>query len=259
MSQVDKLLLISQKELGTNEADHGDDKYIAWFGGFKLDVSWCAIFVSWCANKAGIPTSIIPKYASCDAGMKWFKDQDAFKARGSYKPLPGDIIFFGTPTDSTHTGIVVTSDSSKVYTIEGNTSNMVANREYSLSATKIIGYGVPKYTDRTVAIKEDTFNYTAWLKDLQNAIKVPVTGKLTEVTIKGTPTLKNGSEGTAVILLQKRLISKRYSVGRSGADGKFGNDTYDAVVKYQKEVLGFKKPDGIVDSGNKTWRSLLTK
>src|SRR3712207_8950822 len=38
-------------------------KYGAWYG---LDGnSWCAMFVSWCANEAGILNRTVPKYASC--------------------------------------------------------------------------------------------------------------------------------------------------------------------------------------------------
>ena len=36
-------------------------------------------------------------------------------------------------------------DASKVYTIEGNTSNKCARRSYALNSAKIVGYGRPKY------------------------------------------------------------------------------------------------------------------
>ncbi|MBQ0037461.1 MAG: peptidoglycan-binding protein [Clostridiales bacterium] len=43
-----------------------------------------------------------------------------------------------------------------------------------------------------------------------------------------------GSSGSSVRKLQNALINKGYSVGNSGADGVFGNDTLRAVKKYQK-------------------------
>ena len=58
----------------------------------------------------------------------------------------GDQIFFGTSIDNcTHTGLVEKVDASKVYTIEGNTSNKCARRSYALNSAKIVGYGRPKY------------------------------------------------------------------------------------------------------------------
>jgi len=140
---------------GSNMGDGSASKYAQWYYGSKHDgYSWCAIFVSWCANQAGISTNVIPKYASCDDGLSWFKKQGRFQASSSYSgakyfnPKAGDIIFFSdnhTMLDSTHTGIVMSSNSTTVYTIEGNTSNTVAKRHYLLSSSYILGYGVPGY------------------------------------------------------------------------------------------------------------------
>ena len=44
-----------------------------------------------------------------------------------------------------------------------------------------------------------------------------------------------------------------YSCGSYGADGDFGNGTYNAVVKFQKNH--YLSADGIV--GKNTWRKLL--
>lgn len=72
------------------------------------------------------------------------------------------------------------------------------------------------------------------------------------------PTLRRGSSGPYVTLLQKDLISLGYSVGKTGADGKFGKNTEAGVKAFQKEhrdLDGKKlKVDGIV--GEKTWGAL---
>lgn len=49
-----------------------------------------------------------------------------------------------------------------------------------------------------------------------------------------TRTLQKGSKGDDVKQLQKTLIELGYSVGKYGADGSFGNDTENAVKKFQK-------------------------
>ncbi len=48
--------------------------YWSWYG-FNSRVSWCACFVSWCANECGyIDIGIIPKFANCqNEGIVWFK------------------------------------------------------------------------------------------------------------------------------------------------------------------------------------------
>lgn len=66
------------------------------------------------------------------------------------------------------------------------------------------------------------------------------------------PTLRKGSKGEYVTLLQTKLIQLGYDLSPYGADGAFGNKTLAAVKKYQADV-GLD-PDGIV--GRKTWESL---
>ena len=66
------------------------------------------------------------------------------------------------------------------------------------------------------------------------------------------PTLKKGDKGEYVKNLQTALINLGYSCGNAGADGSFGNGTYDAVVLFQKK--NGLTPDGI--AGAKTWEKL---
>lgn len=58
--------------------------------------------------------------------------------------------------------------------------------------------------------------------------------------------LKVGSRGAAVQDVQKKLVALGYNVGSTGADGIFGNDTKNAVIKFQGSVRISK--DGIVGS-----------
>ena len=66
------------------------------------------------------------------------------------------------------------------------------------------------------------------------------------------PTLRRGSEGAYVTLLQTKLIQLGYSLEPYGADGKFGAKTEEAVKAFQRDH-GLT-PDGIV--GPKTWAAL---
>lgn len=66
------------------------------------------------------------------------------------------------------------------------------------------------------------------------------------------PTLRRGSTGVYVTLMQAELIQKGYSCGPQGADGNYGNNTEAAVKKFQKDA-GLVQ-DGIC--GKKTWAAL---
>lgn len=167
----DKIVKVAEGELGVCEPS-GDDKYIKYYnsiagGSFAMTVAWCAIFVTWCKAMAGIGTSIIPHFASCDVGKQWFEKKGQYKLAkaygGIYTPVKGDVIFFSskkTQADSTHVGIVTGVSGSKVNTIEGNTSNKVARRSYDLNNKSIIGYGVPAYTGSTGTSSEATADTT---------------------------------------------------------------------------------------------------
>lgn len=66
------------------------------------------------------------------------------------------------------------------------------------------------------------------------------------------PTLRKGASGEYVTLLQTLLIQRGYSVGATGADGKFGNATLAAVKAFQKD--NGLAVDGVV--GRNTWTAL---
>lgn len=67
--------------------------------------------------------------------------------------------------------------------------------------------------------------------------------------------LRNGSKSNQVRAMQILLIGRGYSCGSMGADGDFGQRTYDAVIKFQK-AMGIDV-DGVC--GSQTWTFLLTK
>lgn len=122
---------------------NGGDIYWSWYG-FSSRVSWCACFVSWCADQSGYLTSgVLSKFSLCSDGVKWFQDKGQFKD-GSYVPAPGNIIFFDWGEDGTidHVGIVESVSKGNVNTIEGNSGDAVKRHSYSIGDGRIYGYGV---------------------------------------------------------------------------------------------------------------------
>lgn len=132
------LVAIAQSQIG----NEGGETYWRWYG-LENRVDWCAIFVSWCADQAGmIEADSIPKYAVCDDGIRWFIKQGKWYNR-KIEPKAGMIIFFDWDDDgvSEHTGIVEKCVNGLVYTIEGNSHDVCKRKWYAAGDRTIMGYG----------------------------------------------------------------------------------------------------------------------
>ena len=122
----------------------GGQIFWSWYG-FASREEWCGCFVSYVLNRNGYSE---PKYASCEAGAKWFKDHGQWYAGAGYAAAAGDIIFFDWEGkgETHHTGIVIGHDEEYVYTVEGNSANdMCRLKKYPINSSVIFGYGLPNY------------------------------------------------------------------------------------------------------------------
>ena len=121
--------------------------------GNSVGYAWCASFVSWCLRQSGVPDEIAASEVSCQRMIDWYRNNSTYRPRGSYIPLPGDIIMFRYGSGSAnHVGIVIGVEQGRVYTVEGNTSDMVGLRSYSMSNSTILGYCVPDYVTEEGAV-----------------------------------------------------------------------------------------------------------
>ena len=125
----------------SQEGNVGGQPYWSWYG-FNSQVEWCACFVSWCADRCGyIDAGILPRFASCSAGVAWFTERGRFMD-GSYVPAAGDIIFFDWyGRGPGHVGIVESTEDGVVHTIEGNSGNACRRNSYPVGGSMIYGYG----------------------------------------------------------------------------------------------------------------------
>lgn len=180
-----RLISTALTQLDYEEGPYSYSKYGQWFGVPRGD--WCDMFVSWCANQAGIPTSVFPRSAGCTTHVRLFGNSCPYyvsAARGgSYVPQQGDVIFFYNYVDYPkanvirHVGIVLCVENGYVFTVEGNTltnrldypyyervdplrdvslepNDYVAVKRYPLDEPQIHGYAVPNYGDRN-ALEHD--------------------------------------------------------------------------------------------------------
>ncbi len=119
----------------------GGQPYWSWYG-FGGRVEWCATYVSWVLNQAGYTE---PKFAACQSqGVPYFSNAGRWASRGYSDIAAGDVIFFDWEGDgsSDHVGIVVGTDGSRVYTVEGNSGDACKVRDYDLNSSVIMGYGL---------------------------------------------------------------------------------------------------------------------
>ena len=160
------LITVLNGQLGNN---NDDKKY-----GFSTD-AWCAQFTTWALKQVSVQGQTLYSYINAagpindnSASGMWpafrsgansnitFEYSKAYG--GSYTPKAGDIIFYQWTNGecrssygkwdkvrkcSDHVGIVTSSDSSNVYTIEGNTGDpgLVRKRTRNINSDEIVAYG----------------------------------------------------------------------------------------------------------------------
>lgn len=148
MAVGDRVLEIAGHELGTKEApaDSNVCKYSRWY---PMVGPWCAMFVSWVLDRAGIEGY---KHAYTPAGAELFKS----KGRWTQNPRPGDVAYFDFPDSLPriqHVGFVVKVNGNVITTIEGNTSSGSAGSQDNgggvfrreRARSLIVGFGRPPY------------------------------------------------------------------------------------------------------------------
>jgi hypothetical protein len=137
------MLNIARAEVGVTEQPPGsnDSPRIAQFrqatAGAPGPGPWCAYFVSWAARNAGVPLGDAGQgFGRVDDVWAWAERAGKAIPAGSGSPQPGDLIVWDE-----HIGIVesVGPDGS-IRTVEGNSSNSVAQRTYGPDGGGAIGY-----------------------------------------------------------------------------------------------------------------------
>ena len=146
--------------------------------------------------------------------------------------LPGVCVFF---SDMSHVGVYV--GDGHVVEATGHAKGVVktelAGRGWGL-------WGKPRW-----------ISYTDAATPAQPA--QTTTPTTTTLTVTGLPLLRYGDKGECVRSAQLLLIGRGHSCGRYGADGEIGQDTYNAIVAFQR-ASGLQQ-DGII--GALTWARLI--
>jgi hypothetical protein len=145
-----QIVQLATQEIGVHETGWNNGSRIHTYrtateGAENTPGPWCAYFVSWLCQQAGTPIGPEGKGFGYVPNIEaWGKQTGRYFASGDQRPQAGDIVIFDYGHDGTadHTGVVERVDGDgRVHTIEGNTSDQVARRDYSPS--QIAGYVRP--------------------------------------------------------------------------------------------------------------------
>lgn len=101
------------------------------------------------------------------------------------------------------------------------------------------------------------YTQTDFVKDCQRIFGLSVTGKPNQELLNKTITVSSKTNRTHRIVkyIQKYLKSLGYPIGT--IDGEAGSKFTKSVKSFQKKVLKFSSPDGVISAKNKTWKKLL--
>lgn len=164
----ENLLTVAKSQLGYvenfNNAVTAEDgktllgytRYGHWYGYPYGD--WCAMFISWCMNYAGIPREAVPYASGVETWIQTLRERALVEDVTFYDPKPGDIVFIAdngvrpnhaaivssyTPADDDTDSNTVVLDAATVGVLEviqGNKDDMVKTVEISLPSSTVVGY-----------------------------------------------------------------------------------------------------------------------
>lgn len=209
VSQIGYYEKESCSNLDDNTANSGDGNHTKYArdlhnAGYynsadKCGYAWCDVFVDWCFWTLCDKNATEAQKMSCQsgpygAGCRYSKQY--YENAGRYytsNPQPGDQIFFSSTGEIDHTGIVETVIGNTITTIEGNTSDRVARRTYSLTSTYIKGFGRPIFggttTDSTGTNSNSTTSATT---SNSSSSSTNVTTSTDDELTDGVYTVKSG-------------------------------------------------------------------
>ena len=240
------------KHDGYTESGNNRSIFGKWYG---MDgAAWCAMFVSYCMNKAGAGSLIkgaqTAKGAAQVSAFVRHAQKHKWQKISPSKATVGDIVIFDFPGgyETDHVGFIrKPSSKGVIHTIEGNTSagdgsqsngGGVFRRDRSFGVVHSIWrppYDQPAPKAETVEVTPET---------PVTPVEAPKPVESTIASPKAFEPLKKGSNGSDVKKLQAAL--------KVTADGDFGPITEKAVKAYQtkKGIV----VTGVVDES--TWKRL---
>ena len=150
MGQRQAVVSIAESQIGINP---GGDKFWQYMG-YTQHVEWCASFLSWVMNEAGLTAA---QWTQSGGVLQIYNGAvargDIIQVTDPIGLQPGDIVFFEwrNPGDGPdHIGIIYSTTSTTITTIEGNILvngvDNVGTQVWNKSSSYIWAYARPQYT-----------------------------------------------------------------------------------------------------------------
>lgn len=206
MTTANDILRVAAAEIGVPEDDGNNHiKYNREYYGYNANYSWCVVFVWWVFKHAGASNLFCGggKIDSTLGVYNYYSNQ----GRVYRTPKVGDIVVCVKKEDNSysHTAIVRSVSGINFKTIDGNSNNQVESLDRETTSAKYSYYFCR-----------------------------PAYGSSSSGDTGSSDNLSMGSTGEAVRDMQRKLIALGYSCGSAGADGDFGQGTYNAVCAFQR-------------------------
>ena len=202
MATASTIIKTASNEIGVKETGNNNVKYNTEYYGKAVNgdaYPWCAVFVWWVFKHSGASSIFYGGGKTASVYEIWRYYNSLGRVYSS--PKVGDLAIITTSAGGTygHVGIVKSVSGNTYVTIDGNSKDQVR-----------------------------TTNRGPTTRSKINSAYSNLGGS------SSSTNLSMGSSGTDVKNMQKKLIALGYSCGSSGADGIFGQGTYNAVCKFQK-------------------------
>ena len=243
---VASMLKIATSQVGTKATLYNKVKYNDWYYGKKNysnpEAPWCAAFVSWVANQAGISTDVMAKSASSGASYDAILNKGGKAITDHNKAKPGDIIVFtndGTRSSTYHIGIVSKNNNGAISTIEGNGG---AGADYDRGEVTAVNYAKDSSTiSKSIIARPKYAKGTNGDKPLSKygQFRASIYG---EGSKHGTPIVHETKNGH--VILRRSSVDEAYnelvkSDNRASKRNKSGMGTRNVAVY----GMGNKTPD----------------
>lgn len=199
---------------------------------------WCAWYVSNVLNSVDIGYGVTTD--SCTLMQRYMSENKDWDEPEDY-PIPGDIIFFDwdnkkeeRPLDHVAICIEFQSDTKQITYVNGNGSSphYVTRQVINVNAKGDDGHNLVAYWMRYVG---DHTEIPGEDSEPDVPEQEPVKPNYDKEVVLRVRQLRKGMSGGDVKTLQRLLFADGYSVGRCGDDGDFGEETEEAVLKYQHD------------------------
>lgn len=220
MSYREAFLAVAKSQLGYAEDKNGETVFGAWAGDSRQ--AWCSEFVAWCAHKARVPKTIIPKVRSAVRYREFFEGEGRFyllagggatsycgcrqAAKGTLSVddlAAGDILLLDN-----HTCIFLYRNGNWLHTLDGNSGDRVCERDRFIGT--IHGVCKPDFERKE--------------KKLLKNVKVPQ-----------SMSLKKGKAKTLKLSLPKGLKKSKLKIRYKNSNKKIAVVNANGKVKAKKK------------------------